>query len=99
MIKESVTIQEVIDLLNSAIEKDREAMTELCKTRVKVNDELAEHPTIQAHCYNSDGEEIDDCSVGLVGIVNGIFGVDEKLYGCIGAVYDDDDRLIEFRRI
>jgi len=81
MIKESVTPQEVVDLLNNALELDWEAIKVLLSYRVPCNEELQEHPTIQIR---------GDNSVSVLGILNGIFGVDENGRGCIAAVYNVD---------
>lgn len=77
MLKENVTIDEVISLLNDALEKDSEAIHNLATTRISCNDVLADHPTIQVGKF--DGEY----KVGMIGILNGIFGTTEDGYGAI----------------
>ena len=77
MLKENVTIDEVISLLNNALEKDPEAINNLVTTRIACNDILANHPTIQV------GKFDNEYKVGIIGIFNGIFGTAEDGYGAI----------------
>lgn len=81
MLKESVTIDDVIELLNDAFGKDPNAMNDLVKTRVTCNDALADHPTIQV------GQFGDEYKVGLIGILNGIFGMAEDGFGAIAGSF------------
>ena len=90
--KDSITIQETLDLLNGALKDDPEAINNLVDKRVNCNDTLADHPTIQVY---SDGKKD---FVGLLGILNGLFGVDEKGSGPIAARVDDEDKVLEFVR-
>ena len=89
MIKASVTIDEVLTILNEAHADDPKAMDALIKARVNCNDKLADHPTIQIGVHHNG------YSVGLLGILNGLFGIDSKGSGCIAASYDGD-KLIGF---
>lgn len=73
MIKESITIQDALDVLNRALKSDPEAIRQLCVNRTKCNKELSNDPTIQAH------KALDnEWQVGLTGILNGLFGIEEK---------------------
>lgn len=83
MIKESITPDEAIELLNSAIKADKAAIDNLVNARVACNLELADHPTIQVGCYGGKG-----CNVGLLGILNGLFGIADDGWGCIAAVFE-----------
>jgi hypothetical protein len=92
MIKQSVTLQEVVDLLNGLVKLDALAMSELCKTRVECNDALANHPTVQVTRIAPAGGFVrtigpEVYSVGLVGILNGIFGTYEDGWGALGFQY------------
>lgn len=82
MIKETVTIGEVIELLNDATKRDPEAIARLINIRTLCNESLSNHPTIQV----SDEHGRD--AVGLLGIINGIFGIDDKGWGGIAALFD-----------
>lgn len=77
-IKESVTIKDVVALLNRAAKKDLVAMRSLIETRVPCNKALGDDPTILV---------TEEGSVGLLGIINGLFGVDDKGWGTIGATF------------
>ena len=95
MIKETVAIEEAIALLNSALEADRDAMSALIATRVRCNMALAEHPTIQT---GADPGRDGEFRVGLLGIINGLFGIeDDTQYGAIAAVYGGTG-VIRFER-
>ena len=103
MIKEEIRLDNTIKTLNNALEDDRKAVTALMlNSRVDCNDKLAEHPTIQVHCYDSEtNERTDECSVGTLGLLNGLFGISEEDgWGAIAAVIDEETKLIkEFQRI
>ena len=91
MIHKTVSFQEVIDVLNGALALDREAVEVLVEQRVPCNEALADHPTIQVQGDDSGA------AVGLLGVLNGLFGTDEEGWGPIAAVFDDDDgHLIRF---
>ena len=81
----TVTIQEVIALLNEAAQLDSEAIRALVDHQVPCNYNLADHPTIQVGC-TEDGEP----RLGVLGIINGLFGVDENAHGPVIADVPDD---------
>jgi hypothetical protein len=86
-IRTSITLDEVIDFLNNAVELDPDAIDTLVETRVVCNSRLATHPTIQVTSdENNDGTPI--YSVGFLGILNGLFGVDDVNHGTIGAEFE-----------
>jgi len=95
MIKETITVDEVIDILNGAIVMDREAIDALVNQRIECNESLADHPHIQVRPGKSlSGTAI--WSVGLLGILNGLFGIDDiSGYGAITAVINDDSGILE----
>jgi hypothetical protein len=94
MIKTSITVENVIEVLNEALIADPKAMNELilgCK--VECNEMLADHPTIQIG-YNGKFR------LGTLGLLNGLFEIDEKGFGPICAVIDDEtEKIVEFRRV
>ena len=47
MVKNSVTMQEVVDFLNELLEIDSCAITALFSSRICCNKEMADHPTVQ----------------------------------------------------
>lgn len=85
MIKSSVTIEEVLEVLNRAVEVDPEAMHSLCTNRVPCNNTLAKDPTIQVSKTLREGANY---KVGLLGILNGIFGTDESGWGTIAGEFE-----------
>ncbi|MEN6369496.1 MAG: hypothetical protein ABFD77_07355 [Thermotogota bacterium] len=86
----SVTVLDVLGLLNEAVDLDHEAVRALCEGRVPCNEDLARHPTIQVSSYQSEESAAKSAyRVGLIGILNGLFGIDpESGWGAIAANYD-----------
>ena len=74
-----ITAYDAVELLNQALFDDKEAITKLFQHRVSCNEALAYHPTIQVS---------EDFQVGFLGLLNGIFGVNESQIGHICAVYE-----------
>lgn len=85
------TPQDAIDLLNEALRLDPHVMGWLIAFRGPCNDALAEHPTIQVGQNSKDEPTV----VGMLGILNGIFGKRDNGMGFIGAVYDGG-KLVRF---
>jgi hypothetical protein len=79
-------------LLNELVVGDPEAAHQLVEFRVPCSDALANHPTIQVA---GTGEKP---LVGMLGVINGIFGTHMDGRGHIGAVYDDRGKLTHFAR-
>lgn len=73
----------VVDFMNELQALDPEAVETLIETRVPCNYALAGHPTLQ--CVPLGGGH----SVGLLGILNGLCGVDRTGAGFIVAEFDD----------
>jgi hypothetical protein len=94
MIKPFVTPAEAAQLLNEAWAADPRALEHLLRARVVCNETLANHPTIQVMGHPVDGinPEIPQgakYAVGLLGLINGMFGTDENGVGPIQAMQDD----------
>lgn len=83
MYKLSITVDEAIALLNEAVALDRPAMAALLANRVPCNEALADHPSIQVQAQHGGYH------VGLLGIINGLFGVDDEGKGLICYVFAD----------
>ena len=79
MLKETVTIDEVLEVLNRIVKTDPQAAHDLVETRVDCNDSLVKDPTIQVAKEEIPmlGTTGTFYSVGLLGVLNGIFGVHE----------------------
>lgn len=90
------TVDEAIEVLNRIHAADPTVLPSLIETRVWCNDALADDPTVQVV------EESDDCDpvhvgyrVGLLGVLNGIFGCDQETgFGYIYAHYEDDHHTL-----
>lgn len=83
-IRETVTIDDVIKYLNELVYLDRKAIETLSDFRVDCNEKIANHPTVQVV------QKDNKFSVGLIGLLNGLFGIREDGWGEITAVYIDD---------
>lgn len=72
-------------MLNDALQLDPEAITYLMDARVPCNDAMGQHPTIQVGCQGGE------CRVGLLGVLNGLFGLDDQTgWGAIVAEMDGE---------
>lgn len=79
-------IEEAVAVLNRIHAADPSVLPRLIDHRVECNQTLARDPTVQVG--RIDGAD-DRWEVGLLGIVNGLFGVQgPRNFGYIGAVYD-----------
>ena len=70
-------VTRAVQILNEALERDPDAITELINLRVDCNAKLAAHPTVQAGVY--DGRE----RIGVLGLINGVLATTAT--GVIGA--------------
>jgi hypothetical protein len=84
-IKQEITPDATAELLNELLSIDRQAVSGLIATRIPCNDLLADHPTVQVVTENGQ------CKVGFLGILNGLFGVDDKGYGPIAIEVKEED--------
>lgn len=96
----SITPDDAVALLNSARVADPLAIAQLVDHRVQAGPALMEHPTVQCgHLPDQDPlHRVGFGTVGLVGIINGLFGTDDQGQGPITADYDDAGALVGFRR-
>jgi hypothetical protein len=67
-------------------------MLNLIDARVTCNEALADHPTIQV------GQQDGSYQVGLLGILNGLFGINDAGWGPITAHIDSTGGTLEFKR-
>ncbi len=79
-------ISNVLDYLNSLILADEKAMDEIFHFHVPCNDSLTDHPTAQV------GED----GIGVIGIINGMFGTNSDGTGKIAACFSESDKLMCF---
>lgn len=87
---------ELVAFLNSLAQIDPIAMGELVSNRVRCNDGLGDHPTVQC----GRDSPVSPLRVGMLGIINGWAGVIEEGnfsgWGPISAVMDSDRRCTGF---
>jgi hypothetical protein len=95
-IAESVTLDRAVELLNEALKLDHDTIEALVEYRVGCNKDLAEHPTIQV---GLDATKKSGFIVGMLGILNGLFGASSQ-GGGIRAIYDDKakTKLLRFEK-
>jgi hypothetical protein len=90
MLKKQITLTETIRFLNRALRFDPKGISVLFSIRTMVNKKIAEHPTIQVQMYKKEPR------LSLLGLLNGLFGVDKKGYGGITAWVEGDGRITKF---
>jgi hypothetical protein len=78
----------VVDLLNEIGRIDPEALALLIETRVPCSAKLAVHPTIQV--INTR----EGYSVGLLGVLNGLFGIEPHSRGCIEVEVEEVPKVV-----
>lgn len=89
MIKDSVSVQDVCDLFNDIVGKDSQCANALVMSRVPCNEAIAEHPTIQVQADEGGANP----RVGLLGFLNGLFGMGDDGMGPICIVLEEDGRV------
>jgi len=84
-------IRFAVELLNDALERDAQAVTQLVNLRADCNERLAAHPTIKVQKYG------DVHRIGILGLLNGALGGGPS--GDIGAKGKIDPNTGKFVRI
>lgn len=95
-LRNAVTPAEMVDYLNGLLDLDRAAVAALVANRVPCNREMADHPTAQV------GVQHGAFWIGLLGLLNGAFGVlpdDSPRAGCgaVVAIFEDDPGAVGAR--
>jgi len=85
-----ITPKKTVAFLNAAMALDAKAMHELVETRVRCTLALASHNGISPFCYNKS-----EHAIGLLGILNCLFGAYASGDGKIAALFCDG-RLVRF---
>ena len=85
-------IDNAVRVLNEALIADQDAIQELMSVEVRANRRLEPHPTIQVWRKNKGD---DECVLRPIGLINGLFGVDEDGCGYIAMVINEDKSTIE----
>ena len=82
----------IVELMNEALELDPIAMNDLYSYRVPVSSSFTDHPSIQVGKPNEAGFN----TVGLMGILNGIAGADDRSHwGAIAAIVDTESGKLD----
>jgi hypothetical protein len=90
--KIKISLQSIIDNLNSILECDKKSIEELIEHRITCTMELAKHPTVQV-LYN---DAIKSNTVGFLGMLNGVLGAREDGFGYVTALCDEAGHIIKF---
>ncbi len=91
--RESDAVRTAIEVLNRVHQADPSVLPALIDHRVPCNLAVADDPTVQVGKIKGT----EQWEVGLLGIVNGLYGVQgPKAVGFIAAEYDDDHNLTHF---
>lgn len=75
--------KEVVGYLNELLELDHECVRKLFSVRAECNEKIGDHPTAQVRAY--DGP----LTLGVMGLINGMFPTYDDGFGMI--IYDSDD--------
>lgn len=87
----TITIVEVVNFLNEALELDRECISELfLDHKVKCNRSMADHETIQVLRFS---EEV--FNLGVLGLLQGLFGIRADGMGYL-AMHVKDGKIQKF---
>lgn len=82
MIHDPCSLDQAISILNELVAADPIAMRNLIENRVPCNEGLAEHPTAQVGFHDNEYR------IGLLGVLNGIFGIHEDGNGALCAHFE-----------
>lgn len=92
--KDTITVDETINLLNELLKLDQKAVNSIFSTRFPCNQGIVEHPTAQVN-YN---DKLKVYSLGAAGIVNALFrtvsGGKRDGWGQIAFLRDQKTELI-----
>ena len=93
MVKKTVSVQDVCDLLNELLKMDYDCIKSLFIFHVNCNETVAKHPTIQVQQSSTQFPS----RLGFLGILNGIFGVRENGMGPICCDIDNSGHINCFK--
>lgn len=95
MIKDNISIDEAIDFLNELKDIDNEFLCRLINQRVLCNNDLLNHPTVQ--CSACEDDMVGEGFVGFLGVLNGLFGIDDETgWGVINVMGEFDENEKSF---
>lgn len=99
--KDKVTVDEVIEYLNSLVKADAEAMNQIFGRRVTTNKQMSlTNCQTQSETFKSENQYgYTQWKVGPLGIIAGLFGQDSFGCGTIAAKYDSETgKIVGFCR-
>ena len=104
--RNTVTIEQAIEVLNEALALDPMAISKLVNYHELCNERLAEHAGIQVGAAGGPKANVPGggiggpggSEVGVLGIINGLFGADEAGNGPIAAELDSAMRVVRFHK-
>jgi hypothetical protein len=88
-----VTVDDALAVLQQIFEMDPEAIAKMLAVRVPCNERLAGHSTVQVS-EDAPGQ----FTVGVMGLLNGIFGVRTNMAGYLAYILEQDGRVSGFCR-
>lgn len=92
MVKKSITPQDACNLLNEFFKLDPKSAMALTLHHEKCNQKIIDHPSIIV------AEHKNGAGIGLLGIINGMFGVRKDGMGPIcGEFNDNGTKIIRFK--
>lgn len=87
---EVVSVKDVVTRLNLLLKKDPDTVQRLVEKKVRASPELVQAPDMPI----LDGRGTP--KLGVVDLLNAIFGVDLKGYGPVMPCYNENERLVSF---
>lgn len=90
-----------ISVLNQALLADPDAINEMMRVEVQVNDRLGDHWAVQCGPSTLIDRDKPDAPtvVRPLGLINGLFGVDQDSWGYIGMMVGENGRIKYFGRL
>lgn len=93
--KPNVNVDTVVNILNEMFRADPKAMQALVEYRVSCSDSLRDHNTAQVIC----NEDLSDPKIGLLGVLNGVVGIQSNGLGFLAGEFNENGDLIGFANI
>ena len=87
--EETVAVKDVVAMLNEIHQIDLVLTANMVLHRYPCNKGIRDHKTIQAHCYGD--ASLENPKVGLLGILNSLFGIDKNHFGAIAANFKEEN--------
>lgn len=81
-----------VSVLNECLRRDPVAVAQLFNVRVKCNKDLASYSGIRVGVFDEEHK------VGILGIINGIFGFKEPVIGAEGVIDTKSRRFIQINK-